>query len=81
MDPMHNCTLLYFSVHTAKFKLNEWISGGMQFLAPNQGYTKCNHVMRHNIKYETIMTWGTLDCALTVFGKRMRVIQCLLGIS
>jgi hypothetical protein len=64
--------LLYFSVHTAKFKLNEWISGGMQFLALNQGYTKFNHLVRHNIKYDKIillnniklisetMTWGQL---------------------
>jgi hypothetical protein len=48
------------------------ISGGMQSLTINQGYTKFNLLVRHNIKYDEIisvhtiklisetMTWGKL---------------------
>jgi hypothetical protein len=48
MDLKHNCTLLYFSVHTAKLKLNEWISGGMDYLTQNQGYTEFNHKSKYD---------------------------------
>jgi TPP-dependent 2-oxoacid decarboxylase len=41
----------------------------MQFLTLNQGYTKFNVLVRHNIKYDQINSWNN-DCAVTVFGTK-----------
>jgi hypothetical protein len=53
---MYNCILLYVSVHTANSNYGKLISGGMQFLTLNQGYTKFNLLVRHNIKYDQIIS-------------------------
>jgi hypothetical protein len=74
--------LLFCSYSKIKIKL---ISGGMQFLTLNQGCTKFNFLVRHNIKYDKIsslhniklisetMTWGKLIAA-TEFGTRMNIV-------
>jgi hypothetical protein len=67
--------LLFCSYSKIKIKL---MSGGMQFLTLNQGCTKFNLLVRHNIKYDNIislhnttLTSETMtECAVTVFGTK-----------